>query len=87
MSTRVDGPTVIIRLVSVQRAINPNYGGGGRNHPPLSENRDCSETECPIDLKHGCKFKFVRSLETYIKKLITLGHDQPLLGTFLPRVP
>ena len=60
--------------------------GGGRNHHPLSEIRDCSGTECPIDLKPGCKFKFVRCLETYLKKLISLGHEGTLPGPFLPRL-
>ena len=43
-------------------------------------------TESPIDLKPGCKFKFVRWLETYLKKLISLGHEGTLPGPFLPRV-
>ena len=37
-----------------------NAVGGGRNHHPLSENRDFSTTEHPIDLRPVCKFKFVR---------------------------
>ena len=45
--------------------INPNYPGGGRNHHPLSETRDCSGTEHPLDLRPVCKFKFVRCLETH----------------------
>ena len=61
------------------------FGGGG-NHPSLSEIRDCSGTECLIDLNPGCKFKFVRCLETYLKKLISLGHEGTLPGPFLPRV-
>ena len=52
------------------------------NHHPLSEIRDCSGTECPIDLKPGCKFKFVRWLETYLKKIISLGHEGTLRGPF-----
>ena len=44
---------------------NPNYPGGGRNHHPLSETRDCSGTEHPLDLRPVCKFKFVRCLETH----------------------
>ena len=32
----------------------------GRKHYPLSENRDLSTTEHPIDLRPVCKFKFVR---------------------------
>ena len=45
-----------------------------------------SGTECRIDLKLGCKFEFVRWLETYLKKLISLGHEGTLPGPFLPRV-
>ena len=48
---------------------------GGCNHPPLSENCDCSGTECLIDLKPGFKFKFVHCLENYLRKLISLGHN------------
>ena len=36
-------------------------------------------------LKHGCKFKFVRCRETYLKKLITLGHEWTLLGPFFTK--
>ena len=46
---------------------NDNYGfltlvnaEGGRKHHPLSENRNFSTTEHPIDLRPVCKFKFVR---------------------------
>ena len=34
-----------------------------------------SETECQIGLKLGCKFKFVRCLETYVKKFVSLDHE------------
>ena len=34
--------------------------GGGPFRPPLSENRDFSGTEPPLDLRPVCKFKFVR---------------------------
>ena len=44
---------------------------GGRNH-----HRDCSG-----------KFKFVHCLETYLKRLISLGHEGTLSGPFLQRVP
>ena len=33
---------------------------GGRNYHPLSENRDFSGTEPPLDLRPVCKLKFVR---------------------------
>ena len=54
--------------------------------PCLLETRDCSGTKCPFDLKPGCKFKFVRCLESYLNELISLGHDGTLQDTFLPRV-
>ena len=45
----------------VEFSINPNYPGeGGRNYHPLSENRDFSATEPPLDLRPVCKLKFVR---------------------------
>ena len=34
-------------------------GWGGRNYHPLSENRNFSGTEPPLDLRPVCKFKFV----------------------------
>ena len=40
--------------------INPNFPGGGRNYHPLSENRNFSATEPPLDLRPVCKLKFVR---------------------------
>ena len=33
---------------------------GGAFHPPLSENRNFSRTEPPLDLRPVCKVKFVR---------------------------
>ena len=67
--------------------VSPNScGGRGRKHTPLSENRDYSGTKCTIDLKPGCKVKFVRCLETYLKELIILGHGGTLLGPFLQTV-
>ena len=46
-----------------------------------------SGTECPIDLKPGCRFKFVPCLETYPKQLIIFGHSGTLQILFSPRVP
>ena len=37
------------------------------NHHLLLETRNCFKTECLFDLKPGCKFKFVRCLQTYQK--------------------
>ena len=34
--------------------------GGGRNHHPMSENRNFAGTKPPLDLKPVCIFKFVR---------------------------
>ena len=55
---------------------------GGHNHHPLSEICPCSGTECPIDLKPGCKFKFVRCLETYLKKISILAMEGPYRALF-----
>ena len=63
--------------------MSKNLRGGG-NHPPLSETRNCSRTE---RLKPGCKFKFVRCLETYLRKVISLGHGGTLPGLFIPKAP
>ena len=53
----------MIYVNSQQIQCDPNYpggGGGGRNYHPLSENRDFSGTEPPLDLRPVCKLKFVR---------------------------
>ena len=63
-----------------------NLGGGGANMPHSFSAAYSSGTECRIDLKLGCKFEFVRWLETYLKKLFSLGHEGTLPGPFLPRV-
>ena len=34
--------------------------GGGRNHHPLSENHNFSQTALPVDLGPVCKLEFVR---------------------------
>ena len=42
-----------------------NLWGGG--HWPIeTQNSYISATDCPIDLKQGCKLKFVRCLQTYL---------------------
>ena len=50
-----------LKVGSYLSVLNPYWhggrGGGWRNHPPMLENRDCSGTECPIDLKHGLSKK------------------------------
>ena len=65
---------------------NPGKTGGGPNGPQQFENIIISEAECPIDLKPGCKFKFLCCLEVYLRKLINLDHEGALEGPFLPRV-
>ena len=39
-------------------------------------------TKSRIDFKPGCKFKFVHCLETYLKKLMILGHEGTLQAPF-----
>ena len=46
--------------------------GWGPFRPPLSENRDFSGTEHPLDLRPVCKFKFVRCRQVE-KNQITLS--------------
>ena len=46
-----------------------------------------SGTKGRIDLKPGCKFKFVRCLETYVKKLVSLDHEGTLEGLFYQGSP
>ena len=65
-------------------ALPLNRGG---NWPIENKNSYISGTECPIDLKPGCKFKFVRCLETYLRTSPILGHEGTLQGPFLGRVP
>ena len=50
--------------------INPSYPEGGRNYHPLSENRDFSGTEPPLDLKPVCKFpnSKIGDLQRFSKK-------------------
>ena len=62
-------------------------GRGGAKWPTANQKRYISGTECPIDLKPGCKFKFLCCFEVYIRKLIHLDHEGALAGPFLPRVP
>ena len=48
--------------------------GGGADLPPLGKTLYISGTKSRIDLKPGCKFKFVVCLETYLKKLVRSDH-------------
>ena len=55
--------------------------------PHSFSNAYTSGTECPIDLKPGCKFELVRCQEVYEKKLTNLDPLRTLVGPVLPRVP
>ena len=54
--------------------------------PTANLNDYFSATECPIDLKPSCIFKFVRCLEVY-KELINLDLGGALGGLLLARAP
>ena len=60
---------------------------GGANMPQRFSNAYSSGTESRIDLKPGCKFKFVRCLETYVKKLVSFDHEGTLEGLFYQGSP
>ena len=49
-------PVMILNTTNLLTLIN----AGGSIITPLSENRDFSGTEHPIDLRPVCKFEFVR---------------------------
>ena len=77
--------------------INPNQAGvlesltlkrrEGANWPTANLNDYFSATECPIDLKPSCVFKFICCLEAYQKKSITLDLGGTLEGLLSARVP
>jgi len=67
--------------------LNPNQAGGGANLPHRFSNAYSSGTEIRIDLKPGCKFKFVRCLETYVKKLVSFDHEGTLESLFYQGSP
>ena len=57
-------------------------------HPGTANlNEYYSTTECTIDLKPSCIFKFVHCLEVYEKKLINLDRGGTLEGLLSARVP
>ena len=60
---------------------------GGAKWPTANLNDYFSSTECPIDLKPSCIFKFVCCLEVYEKKLTNLDHGGTLEGLLSARVP
>ena len=51
--------------------------------PHRFSNAYTSGTEYRIDLKPGCKFKFVVCLETYLKKIGSIGPMSVPDGPFL----
>ena len=61
---------------------NPNHTGGGAKWPTANLNDYFSATECPIDLKPSCIFKFVRCLKVYEKKLTNLDRGGTLEDPF-----
>ena len=59
---------IIMGFLSEREIIlNPQPAGGGANWPTENQKNYISGTECPIDLKPGCKFKFVSCQEIYLK--------------------
>ena len=61
--------------------------GGGAKWPTANQKRYISGTKCPIDLKPGCKFMFVRCLETYLKKIDQFGPWRDPAGPFFTKGP
>ena len=49
-----------LKKYNEQAGLEVLHSGGGRNYHPLSENRDFSGTETPLDLRPVCKLNFVR---------------------------
>ena len=49
------------------KTLKPRVCGGGGFWPTGNLKAYTSGIECRIDLKPGCKFKFFRSLEIYLK--------------------
>ena len=60
---------------------------GGGNWLIENQNSYISGTDCPIDLKSGCKFKFVSCLETNLRTFTILGHEGTLQGPFFTKGP
>ena len=59
--------------------LNPKEAGGAK-WPTANLNDHFSATECPIDLKTSCIFKFVQCLKVYKTKLINLDLGGTLEG-------
>ena len=73
--------------LTVKARVNPQPAGGGGHWLIENQNSYIYGTKCPIDLKSGCKFKFLSCLEVYLRKWINLDHEVALEGPFLPWVP
>ena len=59
-----------------------------RNYPINNQNSYISRTECPIYFIPGCKFKFIRCLQTYLRKLIIhFGQWRDPTGPFFIKDP
>ena len=59
-----------------------------RNCPINNQNSYISRTECPIYFIPGCKFKFIRCLQTYLRKLIIhFGQWRDPTGPFFIKDP
>ena len=65
---------VLDNTKNIQKLLNPQNAGGWRGGGIENPKAHFSGTSCRIDLKPGCKYKFVRCLEIYVKKLVSLDH-------------
>ena len=65
--------------------LNPNHAGGAK-WPTANLNDYFSATECPIDLKPSCIFKFVRCLEV-CQKMDEFGPLRDPGGPFIGKGP
>ena len=62
-------------------------GQGGVKWPTANLNDYFSATECPIDLKPSCIFKFFRCLEVYEKKIDLFGPWRDRGVSFIDKGP
>ena len=60
---------------------------GGAKWPTANLNDYFSATECPIDLKPSCIFKFVRCPEVYEKKIDQFGPWRDPGASFIGKGP
>ena len=85
-SIKICVPSKVVFL-SMSSSINPQTMGGGGNWPTRNLKCYISGTECWVDFKPGCQYKFSRCLKVYIKKMINLDLEVILEGLFWARVP